>query len=845
MQTPRLRCDTCNATFQRREHYQRHIRTHTKERPFACSECGQTFGRVDSLTRHLGTIHQRGNRPDCDRDEGRRRVARACKPCNQSKLRCDGRLPCHRCQSHKIQCHYEAPQKRRLTGSGGPVDDQLTKCPRAAAAAAAAETQSATLLSTASSENVTQSAVADFLPPSPSTQTASHGLDSLEAATSGAPGVAAIGGWTQLLEPFNPNYGSRVFDFATEDFDSLFDLDRDLGLDLDRDLSFDPQAYTAPNFPDNDEVARMAPTGVEHAGHASHPPVTETYQVATPLSPTTLVEMYHQGCSPGPDAEAIELRQYHPAVDGTDPQFGFPAMDDSSLEQIDRENLAHVPEVSPTVVDNVAHVARTMHTTAFHRPFLELRFPPTIALNAWVQLYFEHFHPILPILHKPTFNNQKTHWLLIFAVSAVGAQFSDLPKAHSCARAMHEMVRRQTNFLCEQQNKFSRELWMTQVILLNQLALAYSGERRDLELAELYQAIPVTLARRKQLFAYATSFQKMARLEMSLPQRWQIWTLDEERRRAGFAVWLLDSAFQSDFDLTTLMNERELQNTLPQPEDRWAARSASCWASFPPPAKAPSRLNETVSDRDWVLSWNRTGMIGKQAILRLLCNIVQASSTYSRQSPAVDREGEVAVEALRRLLSLLDADEQNLPPTELKASVAHRTMILSALMISQAPHISLIPMALRVKCQRYRPDELNELRALWRATPQQGRLSIYYAARLFETVRSHWCTHFSTPVLFLKSALLLWTYSALHVTTTYGAADEPSIVIATLDDRSASLHEWLERGSGRVKIAGVGSMMTDEGRARLLDESISAMRSLKCWGVSKMYSQVLTRLRGK
>ncbi|PYI27839.1 hypothetical protein BP00DRAFT_352524 [Aspergillus indologenus CBS 114.80] len=837
MQTPRLQCGTCNATFQRREHYQRHIRTHTKERPFCCSECGQTFGRVDSLTRHLGTIHQRGQRLDCERDEGRRRVARACKPCNQSKVRCDGRLPCHRCQSHGVQCHYEAPQKRRLTGSGGPVDDQLTKCPRAAAA----EAQSATLASTASSEDVPQSTVAHFLPPSPSTQTAPHGLESLEAATSGDPSV----GWTQLLEQFNPNYGSRVFDFATEDFDSLFDLDRGLGLDLDLDLSFDPQAYTVPTFLDNHEVARTAANGLEHAGHASHSSVTETYQVATPLSPTTLVEMYHRGCSPGPDAETQELRQYHPAIDGTDPQFGFPAIDDSPLEQIDRENLAHVPEVSATVVENVAHVARTMHTTAFHRPFLELRFPPTIVLNAWVQLYFEHFHPTLPILHKPTFNNQKTHWLLIFAVSAVGAQFSDLPEAQSCARAMHEMVRRQTNFLCEQQNKFSRELWMTQAILLNQLALAYSGERRDLELAELYQAIPVTLARRKQLFAHTTSLQKMAQLELSLPQRWQIWTLDEERRRAGFAVWLLDSAFESDFDLTTIVNQRELQNTLPQPEDRWAARSASCWASFPPPAKASPQLNEIVADQDWVLAWNSTGTIGKQAILRLLCNTVQAGSIRSRQPHTVDQEGEVAGEALQRLLSLLDAEEQNLPPTELKASVAHQVMILSALMISQAPHISLIPTALRVKCQRYRPDELNELRALWRARPQQGRLSIYYAARLFETVRSHWCTHFSTPVLFLKSALLLWTYSALHVSTTYGAADEPSIVIATLDAKSALLNDWLERGSGRVKMAGVGSIMTDDGRARLLDESISAMKSLKTWGVSKMYSQVLMRLRSK
>ncbi|RAL08756.1 uncharacterized protein BO97DRAFT_417426 [Aspergillus homomorphus CBS 101889] len=46
---------------------------------------------------------------------------------------------------------------------------------------------------------------------------------------------------------------------------------------------------------------------------------------------------------------------------------------------------------------------------------------------------------------------------------------------------------------------------------------------------------------------------------------------------------------------------------------------------------------------------------------------------------------------------------------------------------------------------------------------------------------------------------------------------------------------WVEEhGSSRDKISGVGSITTDQGRTRPLDESISAMKSLKAWVVQML-----------
>lgn len=70
------------------------------------------------------------------------------------------------------------------------------------------------------------------------------------------------------------------------------------------------------------------------------------------------------------------------------------------------------------------------------------------------------------------------------------------------------------------------------------MALRYSGERRALEVAELLQALPITLARRKRLFTTYLPHERVSHLDLPLDQKWQIWAFDEERRRTGFAIWV-------------------------------------------------------------------------------------------------------------------------------------------------------------------------------------------------------------------------------------------------------------------------------------------------------------------
>ena len=50
-------CDVCEKVFQSPSHLTTHMRTHTKEKPYACDVCEKRFTQPGSLKRHKRTQH--------------------------------------------------------------------------------------------------------------------------------------------------------------------------------------------------------------------------------------------------------------------------------------------------------------------------------------------------------------------------------------------------------------------------------------------------------------------------------------------------------------------------------------------------------------------------------------------------------------------------------------------------------------------------------------------------------------------------------------------------------------------------------------------------------------------
>ena len=93
----------------------------------------------------------------------------------------------------------------------------------------------------------------------------------------------------------------------------------------------------------------------------------------------------------------------------------------------------YVPHVPPLGIETRAHIINMLKVELLPSQNENLnKFPSLRYLDTYMQLYFEHFHPRMPILHVPTFRTSPKVWLLVLAVVCIGCDYSkaDLKTDH-------------------------------------------------------------------------------------------------------------------------------------------------------------------------------------------------------------------------------------------------------------------------------------------------------------------------------------------------------------------------------------------------------------------------------
>lgn len=233
------------------------------------------------------------------------------------------------------------------------------------------------------------------------------------------------------------------------------------------------------------------------------------------------------------------------------PNTGHISIDD---EMDTASNVAKFyPTISDGTYDEMLHAFHRicLGETSLFSAYTDSVFPSLQSLNMCVRLYYEHFDPIMPVLHEQI-AAVNDHWVLALAASAIGCQYVEADEYSQLVEPMHEFLRRcivveMNSKTLERIGREKEHIALAQAVLLSQVGMLYSGSLRLLSFAKAQSSAAVELA---QALMHSTGDEKCAPTNLQEPtacnhqhQTWMNLLLDECRRRLCHSFWVSYNEF--------------------------------------------------------------------------------------------------------------------------------------------------------------------------------------------------------------------------------------------------------------------------------------------------------------
>ncbi|KAJ5512607.1 hypothetical protein N7463_002159 [Penicillium fimorum] len=216
------------------------------------------------------------------------------------------------------------------------------------------------------------------------------------------------------------------------------------------------------------------------------------------------------------------------------------------------------------------------------RPMEDEVLPSSEQLNLFAKLYFHRFHPLLPVIHAPSFRPTVENSLLFLSICSIGSLFVGSSRAIAQGSRIFERLNKAILASWESFLSESRPdaLSMVQAAILGQTYAILAGKPKYLVLADVLHGTVASWAREANRLAALCSQSQDILNSADLEKRWYRWIDSEQRARVQAALNIHDAELAALHHHEPIRSHRLRQFPRLASDELFSAPTASKWAAL-------------------------------------------------------------------------------------------------------------------------------------------------------------------------------------------------------------------------------------------------------------------------